>query len=93
MIDGRIDFERYDTGFGPEAAIHLHIATKGFWGSVITARRPTSSRQCRSSLMGCKEGISSVKTTHQQGTRNCTRWRTPLKFLIAANLLGWPTPV
>jgi len=37
MIDGRIIFERYDNGFGPETATHLHSATKGFWGPVIAA--------------------------------------------------------
>jgi len=37
MIDGRIVFERYDNGFGPETATHLHSATKGFWGPVIAA--------------------------------------------------------
>lgn len=37
MVDGEIVFERYDNGFGPEAATHLHSATKGFWGPVIAA--------------------------------------------------------
>jgi CubicO group peptidase (beta-lactamase class C family) len=37
MIDGRIMFERYDNGFGPETATHLHSATKAFWGPVIAA--------------------------------------------------------
>ena len=37
MIDGRIVFERYDNGFGPDTATHLHSATKGFWGPVIAA--------------------------------------------------------
>ena len=37
MIDGRIVFERYDNGSGPETATHLHSATKGFWGPVIAA--------------------------------------------------------
>jgi len=37
MIDGKIIFERYDNGFGPDTATHLHSATKGFWGPVIAA--------------------------------------------------------
>ena len=37
MIDGKIVFERYDNGFEPETATHLHSATKGFWGPVIAA--------------------------------------------------------
>jgi CubicO group peptidase (beta-lactamase class C family) len=37
LVDGRIVFERYDNGFGPETATHLHSATKGFWGPVIAA--------------------------------------------------------
>jgi len=37
MIDGSVVFERYDNGFGPETATHLHSATKGFWGPVIAA--------------------------------------------------------
>ena len=37
MIGGEIVFERYDNGFGPESATHLHSATKGFWGPVIAA--------------------------------------------------------
>ena len=37
MVDGKIVFERYDNGFGPETATHLHSATKGFWGPVIAA--------------------------------------------------------
>ena len=37
MVDGKIVFERYDNGFGPNTATHLHSATKGFWGPVIAA--------------------------------------------------------
>ncbi len=37
MIDGKVAFERYEEGFGPETATHLHSATKGFWGPVIAA--------------------------------------------------------
>ena len=37
MVDGKIMFERYDNGFGPDTATHLHSATKGFWGPVIAA--------------------------------------------------------
>jgi CubicO group peptidase (beta-lactamase class C family)/predicted dienelactone hydrolase len=37
MVDGKIVFERYDNGFGPETETHLHSATKGFWGPVIAA--------------------------------------------------------
>ena len=37
MVDGKIVFERYDNGFGPDTATHLHSATKGFWGPVIAA--------------------------------------------------------
>jgi CubicO group peptidase (beta-lactamase class C family) len=37
MMNGKIVFERYDNGFGPETATHLHSATKGFWGPVIAA--------------------------------------------------------
>jgi len=37
MANGKLVFERYDNGFGPEMATHLHSATKGFWGPVIAA--------------------------------------------------------
>lgn len=37
MVDGETVFERYDNGFGPDTATHLHSATKGFWGPVIAA--------------------------------------------------------
>jgi CubicO group peptidase (beta-lactamase class C family) len=37
MVDGKIMSERYDNGFGPDTATHLHSATKGFWGPVIAA--------------------------------------------------------
>ncbi len=37
MADGKTVYERYDNGFGPETATHLHSATKGFWGPVIAA--------------------------------------------------------
>jgi CubicO group peptidase (beta-lactamase class C family) len=37
MVDGKTVFERYDNGFGPDTATHLHSATKGFWGPVIAA--------------------------------------------------------
>ena len=37
MRAGKNIFERYDNGFGPDTATHLHSATKGFWGAVIAA--------------------------------------------------------
>jgi CubicO group peptidase (beta-lactamase class C family) len=37
MVAGKTMFERYDNGFGPDTATHLHSATKGFWGPVIAA--------------------------------------------------------
>jgi CubicO group peptidase (beta-lactamase class C family) len=37
MVGGKTVFERYDNGFGPDTATHLHSATKGFWGPVIAA--------------------------------------------------------
>ncbi|MCU0980913.1 MAG: serine hydrolase, partial [Pirellulaceae bacterium] len=37
MVDGETVFERYEKGFGPDTATHLHSATKGFWGPVIAA--------------------------------------------------------
>ena len=37
MVAGKTVFERYDNGFGPDTATHLHSATKGFWGPVIAA--------------------------------------------------------
>ena len=37
MVGGKTAFERYDNGFGPDTATHLHSATKGFWGPVIAA--------------------------------------------------------
>lgn len=36
-VDGKVTFERYDNGFGPDTATHLHSATKAFWGPVIAA--------------------------------------------------------
>ena len=37
MVAGKIVFERYDNGYRPDTATHLHSATKGFWGPVIAA--------------------------------------------------------
>lgn len=37
MVKGKTIFERYDNGFGPDTATHLHSATKGFWGPVVAA--------------------------------------------------------
>src|SRR5262245_29422538 len=37
MHDGKIVFERYESGCDAATAIHLHSATKGFWGPVIAA--------------------------------------------------------
>ena len=37
MVASKTLFERYDNGFGPDTATHLHSATKGFWGPVIAA--------------------------------------------------------
>lgn len=37
MVNGEIVIERYESGYGPETATHLHSATKGFWGPVIAA--------------------------------------------------------
>ncbi len=36
-VDGEIVFERYASGHAPGTAVHLHSATKGFWGTAIAA--------------------------------------------------------
>lgn len=42
----------------------------GWWRKAVETERE------RPRLIGCREGIFRVKTTHQQGERNCNRWRT-----------------
>ncbi len=36
---------------------------------------------------------SCARTTHQQGERNCTRWRTPTAVWLSANLLKLDNPM
>ena len=37
MVKGKIVFERYDNGHTPDKTVHLHSASKAFWGPVIAA--------------------------------------------------------
>ena len=46
-------------------------AVFGWWRKTVETERD------RPRLIGCREGIFRVKTTHQEGERNCLRWRTP----------------
>ncbi len=39
-------------------------------------------------LIGCREGLFRVKTTHQQGDRNLHMWRTHAVSLIAVARVG-----
>ena len=62
-------------------------AVFGWWRKAVETERD------RPRLIGCREGISRVKTTHQQGERNCTRWRTQTAVWLSANLLKLDKPL
>ena len=58
------------------------------WGERVTSRQAVFGC-CRKAIeteragpgsVGCSEDISHVRTTRQQGDRNCSRWRTPEPF-------------
>ncbi len=60
MVAGKSMFERYDNGFGPDTATHLHSATKGFWGPVIAAM--------------IEDGL--IESYDELATRRCPNGRT-----------------